>query len=817
MQKNRLDFKYEIALSFAGEQREYIDKFANELRNSKIRVFYDDFEKAKLWGKDLYQYLNDIYKNQCLFTIVFISKDYALKRWTILEWKSAQTRAFDENKEYILPVRFDETELPGFNKTVGYLNVADLDPRELADLTIEKLTKFGETDPDDLILLPKVSDYKKLTFTEAVNPNDLIGRESNLNTLHRVLSKEQENVVVNGMGGIGKTTLVAAYTFKHYDYYEKIVWISQSHEDVRLDFVQNVQLINNLSIDTNGKSVEQLFEEISSKLSNLQLGSPKLLVIDNAQEGLERYLNQLPAQPEWHLLVTSSEKLEGLIEMKLSFLNEVEASDLFQKHCQSIHSPDEILKLVQIVEYHTLTIEILAKTAERHRLKYEELTLALERNQRTNVKTRHSDFESIENIMSYLKTLFDVSALSEDELWLLVQFHSLPLIFHDYDFLEDLMEFIFEDRESNFAETLNSVVDKGWLLNASNGNEYKLHQIVDKVIDSEFILSYLGNSYLNLRIALLLKEENLHQNPAERLKWIPFAHRLLNTTKVEDESLAALRLNLCIIYTKFGNLQEAIILVELALRWFDKHKASGDTDLLVANSVYGSLLNSLGDFEKSKDVLRKVLFAKEEKYGKDSLETSSDLSNLALALRSLNENKVAKELLLRAINIEEKRIPLSYFELAVRYSNLGLVLQNLKDYSESQKFLEKAIEIEEAHLSKYHPQLANDCSNLGLLQRDIGNIDRAKEWIERSIECDKNNSSKPNFNSTIRLNNLALINSDLGNHRKALEIGAKVLNTFKELVPETHPYIGFSKKNLGYYLEKCNDPKLILEYQNFIE
>lgn len=116
-------FEYDIALSFAGEQRGQVEKVAECLRSSGVRVFYDAYEKSDLWGKDLYQHLSDVYQKKAQYCIIFASKDYALKAWTSHELKSAQARAFSEKgNEYILPVRFDSTEIPGILPTVGYLS-----------------------------------------------------------------------------------------------------------------------------------------------------------------------------------------------------------------------------------------------------------------------------------------------------------------------------------------------------------------------------------------------------------------------------------------------------------------------------------------------------------------------------------------------------------------------------------------------------------------------------------------------------------------------------------------------------------------------
>ena len=61
----RGEFGYDVALSFAGEQRAYVEKVAAALRRRGHRPFYDDYEKASLWGKDLYEHLDCVYQKAC--------------------------------------------------------------------------------------------------------------------------------------------------------------------------------------------------------------------------------------------------------------------------------------------------------------------------------------------------------------------------------------------------------------------------------------------------------------------------------------------------------------------------------------------------------------------------------------------------------------------------------------------------------------------------------------------------------------------------------------------------------------------------------
>lgn len=46
-----VEYYYDVALSFAGEDRDYVEKIATILKSLKINVFYDNFEQEVLWEK----------------------------------------------------------------------------------------------------------------------------------------------------------------------------------------------------------------------------------------------------------------------------------------------------------------------------------------------------------------------------------------------------------------------------------------------------------------------------------------------------------------------------------------------------------------------------------------------------------------------------------------------------------------------------------------------------------------------------------------------------------------------------------------------
>lgn len=134
-----MKFKYDIAVSFAGEDRAIVEEFVNALAINDISVFYDSWEQAQLWGKDLYQYLDLVYQQAARFCVIFVSEKYVKKAWTKHELRSAQARAFQQNSEYILPIKLDDTELPGLPNTIAYIDFRHTSIKNIVEVLSQKI------------------------------------------------------------------------------------------------------------------------------------------------------------------------------------------------------------------------------------------------------------------------------------------------------------------------------------------------------------------------------------------------------------------------------------------------------------------------------------------------------------------------------------------------------------------------------------------------------------------------------------------------------------------------------------------------------
>ena len=135
---------YDIVISFAGEDREVAEAIASNLVLKGINIFYDEYEQANLWGKDLYVHLTKIYRDESKFCLMIISESYAKKQWTNHERKAAQARAFQENSEYILPLKLDDAEIEGISGTTGYIDYRQAPLEKVIDLLSDKITQYNQ-------------------------------------------------------------------------------------------------------------------------------------------------------------------------------------------------------------------------------------------------------------------------------------------------------------------------------------------------------------------------------------------------------------------------------------------------------------------------------------------------------------------------------------------------------------------------------------------------------------------------------------------------------------------------------------------------
>jgi hypothetical protein len=139
MTRSNDEFEYDVALSFAGEDRSIVEELASRLKAKGMEVFHDEYEAGDMWGRDLVDHLVNIYSRKARYCVMFISQSYPLKKWTKAERMAAQERAFRDSDEYILPLQVDDTQVPGVAEATGYRDLREHSLESIVELLENKL------------------------------------------------------------------------------------------------------------------------------------------------------------------------------------------------------------------------------------------------------------------------------------------------------------------------------------------------------------------------------------------------------------------------------------------------------------------------------------------------------------------------------------------------------------------------------------------------------------------------------------------------------------------------------------------------------
>ncbi len=190
-------YEFDVAISYAIEDSDHAQALIKILRQRRVKVFDDKYVQAELWGKNLYDHLTDVYQYKAHYCVMFLSKNYAAHVWTNLERQAAQARAYQERREYILPVRLDDTAIPGILPTVSYLSIPPEQADTIASAVMQKLGRTSQKSSALLNLSSDISSRKDKTMEKDTNDstfeNNLVyyvtqaqeARKQNLHHDHR--------------------------------------------------------------------------------------------------------------------------------------------------------------------------------------------------------------------------------------------------------------------------------------------------------------------------------------------------------------------------------------------------------------------------------------------------------------------------------------------------------------------------------------------------------------------------------------------------------------------------------------------------------
>jgi len=637
----------------------------------------------------------------------------------------------------------------------------------------------------------------------------IIGREAELADTHHRLHSGKPAVLVNGIGGMGKTTIAAKYIVRYFHDYRHFAWLTVQGS-LTETFYNNAALLDALHLRdevrelVEAKQTGAAFELVFKKLNDLE---KTLVVVDNANDLADLVeMKKHFDRAHCHFLLTSRTTPQAWQIVEVKPLPDADAIALFRSHCPAAEAEDAIIgALLKTLEGHTLLVELVAKSAAASGIGVAELQGILREkfihdaalNKRSVETGAHgdslSDLRKRAKVEEYIWLIFkNIAEVPPTAQELLRAFALLPpaTVFGE-DFLEKHAAHF--GIEASIFDTLDRLTEYGWLEKANVPGQkpaYKMHPLIADVtlrhleVNAEYAKTYIAavaeQTYYNAQDP----QHNLFDINKKR----PLAERLSDLFFEENtEEVSELLHSLNWLNQNLGFYHQARKMGERAVAIAENFAEKNPALLSKNQSTLAIVLQALGDYEGAKNLLQKALEYYEVSLGIDHSYVAVCSSNLALVLQDLGDYEGAKKLLEKAMASNKKNFGQEHPSTAVSYSNLASVLQDLGDYEGAKKLLQKALASDEKNFGEDHPVTAVRYSNLATVLQDLGDYEGAKKLLEKALASDEKNFGEDHPNVAIDQWSLATVLIQTGQKTEAKALLESARRIFLEQLGPEHP------------------------------
>lgn len=139
--------KYDVAFSYTSEDRAIAHEIAESLRKENLQVFFDEHSSAELWGANLYDYFEDVYKHSRL-CIVLYSQKYSESQWCTYEFKHLVAHSRSRPSFSVLPVQIAGAPFSGDFAHIGFVQWEQLNSEKLTQIVKQRLALLVPEEPE---------------------------------------------------------------------------------------------------------------------------------------------------------------------------------------------------------------------------------------------------------------------------------------------------------------------------------------------------------------------------------------------------------------------------------------------------------------------------------------------------------------------------------------------------------------------------------------------------------------------------------------------------------------------------------------------
>ena len=451
-------------------------------------------------------------------------------------------------------------------------------------------------------------------------------RESELDQIDELLVQDNY-VIIEGIGGIGKSELAKRYAWLHQDKYDIVQFITFNDSllstiSTSLKFLNfdDAKYFQNYSKD----EVEQRI--FNAKMSCLQKHDKRtLIVIDNynvpADDNFHRLVSS-NASNGYRVIFTSREKHdENVLEIS-NFETRNELFKLFNTYFAPAHLTPEaepvVEKIIDLVLGHTMTIMLIALTMRTSKINAQDmldrLKSSLDPNLPEKIPVNKEEISAKirEQVMyTHIKTLFDMTEIENNYILFCIMIH-MTIVSYKGLSMEYFQKWVlskldFDGKDNIDIYNIEWLMKRRWIEFNEDTNEIALHPVISDVAFSVLKPDSIACSLL-LKSMIEFAKENIAKTYVEWQYCMSMLELACKRIRDKTKITADMATYFAALANKLGKYDVAMEYYEESVKIYENLPTKQEqTGKIVAYSGIADTHDGLGEYGSALKWYRKTL------------------------------------------------------------------------------------------------------------------------------------------------------------------------------------------------------------------
>ena len=658
---------------------------------------------------------------------------------------------------------------------------------------------------------------KCLTPIPAINyAVGLVGRDVVKKNVRAMLEENHHTVLVNGLGGIGKTAVMQHVCNDLRNEGKYVAWI-ECGESLKEDLLLLRTALGIPKSYNADEAYEKILDEIKS---NVRLKEKLYLFMDNLSRQLSEDEQEILTGLGVYVMATSRFEHEGFENVPLDVLAEQSALDMFygyylEKQKDKTRRCEEAARdIIESVQSHTMLVELLAKAAWKKGGTLDAFKDELKKKGvfevfKRNLSTKHDKNRTIEECVMKLYEISDLSPEQQHIMRLFTIFTPEKEIYYKIGEWADLD-----------MDAMDELVELGWLERGGLESGYQIHQIVRDSIarqmkknGEEIRLEEYGDFlYKVIDTDNYLGKEVTYDKVRERLVLTEDVAGFISNSGREDAYAGALFNNMTGVYNSQGDYEKALEYICKALSISAVVYGSGHPITATIYNNMAGVYEDQGDYEKALECNVKALMIRERMLGTEHPDTATTYNNMARLFRAQGDYEMASKYICKALSIKEEVLGTDHPSTASTYDNMAGVYKKQGEYEKALEYYVKALTIRERMLGTEHPDTATTYNNMAGVYQEQGDFENALKYYGEALRIIEVVFGRGHPSTAAIYNNMAGVYESQREYEKALGYYGKALRIIEIVFGTDHPSTATIYNGMAMAYEGQGDYEKALKY-----